>query len=492
MTFLQDSFSSYHRPAVRGRRGAIAAANPLAVAAGQQMLAEGGNAVDAAIAAQAVLAVISPDACGIGGDMLALIRQADGSVVAVTGTGKAPAALAEASGDGPNSITVPGIVGAWDALAQRFARMPLSQALRPAIALARDGFRAPPALCRAADAQRARLMAGGAGAWQLITARPGDMLHQPELADLLAAIGAGGARDFYAGAGAEAIVGTVQRHGGALSLQDFAHHQTPVGPPATIAFGEWRVAVQPPPTQGILLAMALQARGRYGHTPAGLADHIGIELTELAFASRDDCAMGDALLERPLEIDLKKASRRGGPRAYLHTAGVCASDADGLMVSSLVSVFDDFGSGVFVPELGITLNNRAGGFTQGANAAAGGKRPIHTLAPALLHGPGGAVALATPGADGQVQTLLQIIEKLTFGGLPLEEAVAALRWRSEAGNILIEEGHPAAARLTELGHGLRMLAPGDMRFGGVVCAGMDQAVPFALSDWRRECWSGAA
>src|SRR6185295_344565 len=104
-------------------------------------------------------------------------------------------------------------------------------------------------------------------------------------------------------------------------------------------------------------------------------------------------AQGEALLAHSLAIDFNKASHRGGPRAYLHTAGVAAADAQGDVVSSLVSVFDDFGSCVFVPELGITLNNRAGGFTTGANSAAPGKRPVHTLAPALLTTPQGVLAL---------------------------------------------------------------------------------------------------
>lgn len=184
--------------------------------------------------------------------------------------------------------------------------------------------------------------------------------------------------------------------------------------------------------------------------------------------------------------------RRGGPRAYLHTAGVAVADAQGLVASSLVSVFDDFGSCVFVPELGITLNNRAGGFTQGPNAAAAGKKPIHTLAPALIRGSFGTLALATPGADGQVQTLLQVIEKVFRRDQDLAAAIAAPRWRSEGGELLIESDHPATAALKALGHEVRALAPGDVRFGAVVCAGQVDHSPIALADWRRQTWSGVA
>lgn len=492
MTVLTDPFSSRYRPAVRGVQGAVAAAHPLAVAAGQKMLMRGGNAVDALVAAQAVLTVIAPDACGLGGDMLALVGLPDGSTQAVTGTGKAPRAMTAASADGANSVTVPGIVGGWQILASRWGTLPLSLTLSPAIELASRGFPLPTSLLRAVDAQRLRLVAGGASAWTLLHKTAQERFVQPQLADLLAAIAARGAEAFYDGEAADAIVRTLAAHGGTLDRADLADHETQVGAPLAVDFGPWTVSVQPPPTQGVLLAMALQARARFCADAAGLTDHIGIELTEAAFASRADCASGAALLDRLLEIDLERASHRGGPRAYLHTAGVCASDATGLTVSSLVSVFDDFGSGVFVPELGITLNNRAGGFTEGANAAAGGKRPIHTLAPVLLRGPEGTIAMATPGADGQVQTLLQVIERLTFGGMALEEAVAMPRWRSEGGAILVEDGHPATERLASLGHYLRPLAAGDMRFGAVVCAGQAEGAPFALADWRRECWSGVA
>jgi gamma-glutamyltranspeptidase/glutathione hydrolase len=157
-----------------------------------------------------------------------------------------------------------------------------------------------------------------------------------------------------------------------------------------------------------------------------------------------------------------------------------------MVISSLVSVFDDFGSCVFVPELGITLNNRAGGFTAGANAAAPGKRPVHTLAPALLSSPEGTLALATPGADGQVQTLLQVLLGLECDGLDLAAAIARPRWRSENGMLLIEERHPCREALAALGHRIVSCPDGDVRFGAVVSAGFIHGEPVGAADWRRE------
>jgi gamma-glutamyltranspeptidase/glutathione hydrolase len=160
------------------------------------------------------------------------------------------------------------------------------------------------------------------------------------------------------------------------------------------------------------------------------------------------------------------------------------------VVSSLVSVFDDFGSCVFVPQLGITLNNRAGGFTAGANAPGPGKRPVHTLAPCMLATPRGMLALATPGADGQVQTLLQVLKGLQIEALDLATAIARPRWRSEDGGLLIEQSHSELESLLALGHRITRCADGDARFGAVVSAGYLDAEPIAAADWRRETSAG--
>lgn len=493
---LADAFSSPHRPVLRGEIGAVSAAHPLAVAAGQNALFAGGSAVDAAIAAQAVLCVVAPDACGLGGDMFALVG--DGrETMAVTGAGSAPLAMTQVADDGPHAITVPGIAGGWDAMHKRWGRLPLAQVLAPAIRLARDGITFAPALAKAVDTQRARLERYGANEWSLLSLAVGDRFVQPALAALLSTLAEHSALAFYEGEIAQAIASRTQTRGGALSRADFAAHETPVTSALTIPFQGCEVAVQPAPTQGVLLAMALAGLERWLATAPGKGnaanfEHVGVELTEAAFAHRDDAACGAALLDQTLTIDPERAALRGGPRAYLHTAGVSTADAQGLTVSSLVSVFDDFGSCVFVPELGLTLNNRAGGFTSGANAAAPGKRPVHTLAPAMLRRGTDLLALATPGADGQVQTLLQVIGRLLVRGDDLASTIAAPRWRSENGQLLVEDDHPSLADLARRGHRTHPLQPGDMRFGSVACAGVVAGQPIAVADWRRENWAGVA
>ena len=492
MTLIAESFSSSVRPVLRGRLGAVAAAHPLAVAAGQEMLVSGGTAADAAIAAQAVLCVVMPDACGLGGDMLALVHAPGKPIIALNGTGAAPLAFARAANDGPHSVTVPGIVDAWCELSKGEGRLPLARVLEPAIRLAKNGVRVSPTLARALASQRARLERGGAQAWALFDQPAGALCKLPRLAGVLERVARDGRSSFYEGADARAIARAIRGLGGLLSESDLAAHATVVTRPIETRWGELNIVAQPPMAQGVLLNMAVKALAGLGDFPADLNDHVAIELTEAAFAFRSRVAQGEALLSEPLTVDFKKAAHRGGPRAYLHTAGVATSDAEGRVVSSLVSVFDDFGSAVYVPELGITLNNRAGGFTEGDNAPAPGKRPVHTLAPILVAGPHGVLGLATPGADGQVQTLLQILVGIQREGLDLASAIARPRWRSENGQLLIERSHVGISKLQSLDHDVLLLADGEVRFGAVVAAGFASAEPLAAADWRRETWAGIA
>ena len=491
-----------HRTAVpsasraSGRRGAVAAGHPLAAAAAVRVLDAGGNAVDAAVAAQAACCVLMPQACGLGGDALLLDRAGD-EVVAVTGAGRSgSAARPGPPADGGASATVPGAAQAWVDAAQRWGRLPLSASLAPSVELAEQGMTVGAALARAAAVQRERLERGGAGDWAITWAVEGARVRQPELAAVLAELGASGRTAFYDGVTGAAVAAAARRDGGSLSPADLAEHRSVVGPPLRTAWSGGTAWVQPPPAQGVLLAMALrwweeQAAAGRPVEPEDV-DHVAVELTAAVFGHRDRCiADGAALLERPLQVDRARASRRGGPRPYLHTTGVAVADADGTVVSSLVSVFDDFGSCTFVPEGGFVLNDRAGGFTEPPNDHGPGRRPVHTLAPVLLERDGVATALATPGADGQVQTLLQVLCRLRAGAA-LADAVGAPRWRSEDGRLLVERSHPSAAGLAARGHRLSVLEDGDDRLGAVVAASTGTDGPVAVGDWRREVATAAA
>lgn len=492
MALPAPAAASACRP-VAGGRGAVAAAAPEAVTAGLGALADGGSAVDAAIAAQAALCVVAPHSCGVGGDVLLLMRTPDGTVAALNGTGAAPrTALPAYPPDGGASVTVPGIVQGWAEAHARWGRLPLRRDLAAAVALARDGVAVSAPLARAVDAQRRRLLQGGAAPWPLLAAAPGDRWVQPDLAGLLAAVAEEGPDAFYTGDVAAAVERAVRRDGGVLDAADLAARSVESPAPIAVAWAGGTLHVQPPMSQGVLLAAAAAEVDRRWSAGQAPSDHVLVELTEAAFAVRDRCGEGAGLLSEPLAVDEQRAARRGGPRAYLHTAGVAVADADGMVVSSLVSVFDDFGAGTFVPEGGFVLGNRAAGFTAAPNDGAPGKRPVHTLAPALLAGPDGTVtALATPGADGQVQTLLQVLVALRRGAA-LHEALHAPRWRSEGGRLLVEPGHPARDDLAARGHDVIDLPAGDDRFGAVVAAGTGlDSRPWAAGDWRRTVTAGA-
>lgn len=477
----------------RGTRGAVSAAHPLATKAGLAMLRRGGSAVDAAIAAQAMICVVLPDAAGLGGDMLALVRRNEG-VTAINGVGRAPRTAPPGwTSDGGGSVTVPGLVDGWLALHARGGRLPLAEILEPAARAAGDTPLAA-ATARSASAQRARLHAYGGEGWALLAAIDAQATSwsQPELAQLLQAVGTHGRDAFYSGRAATAIARAVSNTGGSLSRDDLAQHTTLVGDPIVVPWDGGELLVQPPPSQAVLLAMAAGWLDRRAPLDEASLPHVLVELTQSAFAHRADAGRGEEMLREPLDVDPERASRRGGPRAYLHTAGVAAADAEGTVVSSLVSVFDDFGSGVFVPELGIVLANRAAGFTEGGNAPGPSRYPVHTLAPALLREGGATTALATPGADGQVQTLLQILAARRYRGEDWPRALAASRWRSEDAKLLVEQGHPASNDLHARGHDVVSRVYGEDVFGAVVIAGVDVEGPFALADSRRNVEAGAA
>lgn len=475
-----------------GERGAVSAAHPLGAAAGCAMFEMGGNAVDAAIAAQGIICVAMPYAAGLGGDMLALVASG-ADVLAVSGAGRTPArAPAQYATTGGSSITVPGLVDAWLVLHEQFGQLPLHVVLAPAEQLAADGFAVDPGLAHAVDAQRIRIIEGGGANWTLLNRRAGEKWRQPELSRLLRDIAIVGRAAFYSGEASQAIADAVCDHGGTLTTGDMAAHSTVLSPTLSTAWGDCVLHVQPSPSQGVLLAMAAQWLNDRDGLIHPCRDHVLVETTEAAFQHRDAASRGEALFDEVLDVDVEHSARRGGPRAYLHTAGVATADSTGLVVSSLVSVFDDFGSGVYVPELGIILNNRAGGFTSGLNAPGPSKRPVHTLAPALVQAPNGdCLALATPGADGQVQTLLQVLDRMRYRRESLNHALAASRWRSEDARLLVEDDHDDLGELTRRGHRTSPRKPGDDVFGAVVAAGTAAGGPFAASDWRRSVTTGA-
>jgi gamma-glutamyltranspeptidase/glutathione hydrolase len=477
----------------------VACGHPLAASAGIATFRDGGGAVDAALAAAASLAVLMPEACGVGGDAFMLVRSPSGEVTAINGSGAAGADVDPSrAAEGPGSVAVPGFVAALDDAHARFARLPRERLFEPAVSLAGGGFPVGGSLL-GAIADRREMLERGAPGWALLdrALRPGSIVRLPALAGLLQRIGRWGREELYGGRIGRAIE---RATGGSLAVEDLAAHTTVVRPPVRGSFRDHELWVQPPVSQALIAPMALAALERSGAAAAADRAHVLVEAIEAGFQHKHEVAadgVEERLLGMQLDIDLERAARRGGPTNGLHTTSVTAADSDGVVVSMLISVYALFGSGVLVPEGGFVLNDRLAGCSTdqaSPNYPAPGRRPVHTLSPALVSGGGQTFALATPGADGQVQTLVQLIDAIAGDGERINRALDRPRWRSSDARLLIENDYDPAV-LTELerrGHELVRVAPGaGTLFGIAVSAGIDESgTPFAASD-SRGAWAAA-
>lgn len=485
------------RPLIRGTHGVCACGHPLAASAALEVSLAGGGAVDAAIAAAAALAVVLPEACGIGGEAMMLVARDAQEVVAINGAGRSPAALqGPIPPDGGGTVAVPAAVAAWLDALDAFGRLEPEQVLAPAVRLAREGSPLAVGTVGALEEQHARLARGAPG-YSLLSSGlvPGSTVVHPELATTLRRIGAEGRDSIHAGELAAAIVDAVRADGGVMSLEDLARHASAVGPALTATRMGLDIAVQPPGSQAALALLALGAIERLATSPGSDQMHVAVEALEAAFEHRDrlvDRSTVAELLATPLDVDPTRAQRRGGPRAYAHTTAITTADADGTVVSMLVSVFDDFGSAVLVPTGGFLLNDRLLGFGAPPNHPEPRKSPVSTLSPILVDDGALRVAMATPGADGQVQTLVQVCLMLA-AGVPLAEALGSPRFRSVDGRLALEDDVGATGRkaLAAKGHDLWSLEAGDARFGAVAAAGVDRTTGtlVAAADPRRETWA---
>jgi gamma-glutamyltranspeptidase/glutathione hydrolase len=494
------------RPRIEGRQLAVSAGHPLAVQAGLRTGVVGGNAIDAAAAAAATLAVVLPDACGLGGDLLCIVRSADGTVRAINGVGRAPEGLGvPLPKDGAAVAAVPGFpAGLCDLLAAG-GRLDRGVVLADAIALAEDGVPLTRDTADALHDSAARLTRGGADESPWVRARaggPGTPVRLPETAATLRRIAADGPDGFYRGPIAEAIERAVAREGGAMTTADLANHASVIRPPVEVDYRGARVLTQPPSSQAMLLAMAL---GRLAAEPASdgtaAAAHRAIEAMVGAFAYRDrinEPDAAEALLAAADGIPIgDRASRAANAVGYNHTTAVTTADAEGNVVSMLVSVFDSFGCATWVPEGGFFLNDRLLSFSRdpaSPNAPRGGTRPVHTLSPAMIVDGASVLALSTPSADGQVQALLQVALAHLDEGEEVGLACDRPRWRSVGDTLYVEADMDTTLQdgLRTLGHDVRHAEPGDSLFGSVCAAAFAPDAPVAAwADPRRESWAGA-
>jgi gamma-glutamyltranspeptidase/glutathione hydrolase len=437
----------------------VASPHYLASAAGLTVLASGGNAVDAAVATNLTLGVVTPYLCGYGGDLFALLW-VDGGPVAYNGSGRAPAsatleAVLEAVGSeamptfGPHTVTVPGAVDGWFTLLDRFGSRSFEELARPALRLAEEGF---PLTGRAAESlRRAGERYRGSTGWQAIYGGsvPGGLLRQPQLARTIRELSAGGPDPFYRGPMARSIAESVRSLGGLIDEQDLADHRGDWVDPLRVSYRGVEILELPPNTQGVAALEALAVVETAGSLPPEGTDrhHLMIEAIKLALADRDAHVTDPDHMRTPAgallspahvaarsgAIDPEAAGRpvpgrvaRGG------TAYLCATDSGGMCVSLIQSNYMGFGSGITVPDWGINLQNRGAYFSLDpghVNVIAPRKRTLHTLIPAMALREGRPwLVFGTMGGDGQAQTHLQLLVGLVEDGRDPQQTVDAPRW----------------------------------------------------------------
>jgi oxamate amidohydrolase len=400
---------------------AVAAPHRAAVEAAEVAVRNGGNAVDAALAAAITLTVVYPHQCSLGGDLVALLHLPGGGVRAVLSIGAAPAdavPVHEIPRQGALSVTVPGAVAGWQALAGA-AVFPLAEPLRYAAELARDGVPVSPGLAHAVEDRRDAVLADP-GLRDLLL---GDVLHQPRLAETLDAL-ATDPREFYEGTIAARLTDFLRRGGSRMSTADFARHEAEIAEPLTLDLPDWRWYVAPPPSQGAVLLAVL----------ADADDDGLVERCRRAAATRDRL-LGDP---KAGPIDVAALSRAEEPapaslsnRAAGDTVAVTAVGADGLAVSLIQSVYQSFGAGICDPATGIVLHNRGSAFSlePGHPAEFGpGRRPPHTLCPVIGRSQEVLLAAGCQGGRAQPQILAQTVPELLRPDADPVTTLARPRW----------------------------------------------------------------
>jgi gamma-glutamyltranspeptidase/glutathione hydrolase len=523
--FATNSLGAQRAATMAGRspvyapNGVAATSQPLATTAAINVLQHGGNAIDAAVTAAAVLSVVEPMMTGIGGDCFALFWSAkDHHLIAINASGRAGALMTReallAKGHtrmpsrGPETITVPGALAGWDALLRMYGTITLAQALQPAIEYAQNGFPVTPVISGSWVAAERMLAAdSGARTTYLIhgkAPRPGDWFSNPDLARTYRQIAAGGIGVFYGGPLGQKIVKRVHDLGGYLTLADLQKNAPTWETPISVMYKGYRVWELPPNNQGIATLEMLRILQPYdlkamGQNSAAYLHHL-IEAKKLAYADlaqydgdpdhltlKPSDILGDAFInQRRGQLDEHHAAEQvqpGPARTQSETIYLTTADKQGNMVSFINSNYDEFGSGVVVPGTGFALQDRGAGFTMTPglpNTVAPGKRPFHTLIPGFVTKPTAGAKLAADGtgdqpymsfglmggsmqAQGHVQFLLNMFEF----GMDVQQAMDAGRFRHMSGlRVLLEPVFPDSviAQLKAMGHDIR-IAPGS-EFGG--------------------------
>jgi gamma-glutamyltranspeptidase/glutathione hydrolase len=524
------------RSIVMTKLGIVATSQPLASRAGTQILEAGGNAGDAAIAANAVLGLVEPMSNGIGGDLFAIVYEAKtGKLYGLNASGWAPQKLSiellnekgkkTMPQSGIHSVTVPGCVAGWDALRKRFGTQEFATLLKPAIYYADEGFPVSELIAASWKGSTKTLAAHpNSKETYLVDGRApkaGELFRNPDLARSLRIIADKGRDGFYKGRIAEAIVKISEEQGGVFELADLAEFQPEWVEPLSTKYRGWTVYELPPNGQGIAALEMLNLMERfplseYGHNSAK-ALHVEIEAKKIAYADMLRY-VGDpqfaripvkemtskALAEKRVkEIDPDKAHEGVLPsefddfkrKAGNDTIYMCVVDKDGNMVSLIQSNYQGFGSGLVPPKCGFMLQNRGALFTlekDHPNALRPRKRPLHTIIPAFMERDGTRMAFGIMGGWNQAQAHAQYVANVVDFGLNIQAAMEAPRFTKmtfDGLDVKVESRIPESVRaeLEKRGHKIDTLPPYSGTVGGGQAVMRDgKGVNYGASDPRKD------
>jgi gamma-glutamyltranspeptidase/glutathione hydrolase len=529
----QSQDRSEARSMVISRHGIVATSQTLASQAGAQVLARGGSAMDAAIAANATLGVVEPMSNGMGGDLFAIYQDAKtGKLTGINASGWSPRGMTvealQAKGftsmpqEGIHSVTVPGCVAGWSALHKKFGKLGWAELFQPAIYYAEQGYPVTE-IIQGHWTRMTALLSGDEGARRVFLrngAAPGvgDVFRNPDLAKALRLVADGGAPAFYRGPIGEAVVKTSNRLGGTMAASDLSEFEPEWVQPISTDYRGWKVYELPPNGQGIAALEMLNIMETFplfqypAHSAADL--HVKIEAQKLAYADLLRYMADPRFADVPVKGMLSKdyAKERAGlierdqarcqstpgtpPRSAGDTIYLSVVDKDGNIASLIQSLYLSFGSGVMVEGMGFHLQNRGGLFEMDKNhpnVVAPRKRPLHTIIPALMEKDNIHIGFGIMGGFNQAQAHAQFVSNLVDHNMNIQGALEAPRFTKlnfGGCDVMIEDRVPRETRdeLTGKGHRLEVLGAYSSTMGGGQAVVHDSAtkVNYGASSPRKD------